>query len=107
MDHRNAGRPVIQDRSSDHRFERLHLTPASVRRASGFVLTGNPECAGLNRHVVGDERAPTGKEVANPSCVLRKNSVWLRRDVHFALPNLRNSQLKVVVAQEAPVVVGF
>ena len=43
MDHRNAGRSVIQDRSSDHRFKRLHLTRASVRRASGFVLTGYPE----------------------------------------------------------------
>jgi integrase len=40
VDHRNAGRPVIQDRSSVHRFKRLHLTRASVRRASGFVLTG-------------------------------------------------------------------
>ena len=29
----------------------------SVRCASGFVLVGQPECAGINRHVVGDERA--------------------------------------------------
>jgi hypothetical protein len=43
VDHPNAGQPVIQDRSSDHRFKRLHLTRASVRRASGFVLTSNPE----------------------------------------------------------------
>src|SRR5438552_11535667 len=40
LDHRSAGRSVIQDHSSDHRFKRLHLTRASVRRASGFVLTG-------------------------------------------------------------------
>ena len=43
LDHRSAGRSVIQDHSSDHRFKRLHLTRASVRRASGFVLTGNTE----------------------------------------------------------------
>jgi hypothetical protein len=43
LDHRSAGRSVIQDHSSDHRFKRLHLTRASVRRASGFVLTGKPE----------------------------------------------------------------
>src|SRR5438309_11217469 len=43
LDHRSAGRSVIQDHSSDHRFKRLHLTRASVRRASGFVLTGTPE----------------------------------------------------------------
>src|SRR5437870_1582129 len=43
LDHRSAGRSVIQDHSSDHRFKRLHLTRASVRRASGFVLTGNAE----------------------------------------------------------------
>src|SRR2546421_12756032 len=39
LDHRSAGRSVIQDHSSDHRFKRLHLTRASVRRASGFVQT--------------------------------------------------------------------
>src|SRR2546426_1200194 len=43
LDHRSAGRSVIQDHSSDHRFKRLHLTRASVRRASGFVLTGYAE----------------------------------------------------------------
>src|SRR5437879_7477643 len=43
LDHRSAGRSVIQDHSSDHRFKRLHLTRASVRRASGFVLTGYSE----------------------------------------------------------------
>src|SRR6266849_6849974 len=43
LDHLNAGRSVVQDHSSDHRFKRLHLTRASVRRASGFVLTGDPE----------------------------------------------------------------
>src|SRR6266851_3271133 len=43
LDHPNAGRSVVQDHSSDHRFKRLHLTRASVRRASGFVLTGYPE----------------------------------------------------------------
>src|SRR5882724_5938451 len=43
LDHRSAGRSVIQDHSSDHRFKRLHLTRASVRRASGFVLTSKPE----------------------------------------------------------------
>jgi hypothetical protein len=42
LDDRRAGRSVIQDHSSDHRFKRLHLTRASVRRASGFVLTGKP-----------------------------------------------------------------
>src|SRR5258708_30853577 len=44
LDHPNAGRSVVQDHSSDHRFKRLHLTRASVRRASGFVLTGKPDC---------------------------------------------------------------
>jgi len=29
----------------------------SVCRTGGFVLTGNPESAGINRHVVGDARA--------------------------------------------------
>jgi hypothetical protein len=43
LDHRSSGRSVIQDQSSDHHFKRLHLTRASVRRASGFVLTGKPE----------------------------------------------------------------
>ena len=43
LDHPNAGRSVVQDHSSDHRFKRLHLTRASVRRVSGFVLTGNSE----------------------------------------------------------------
>jgi hypothetical protein len=43
LDHRSAGRSAIQDQSSDHHFKRLHLTRASVRRASGFVLTGYPE----------------------------------------------------------------
>src|SRR5438309_7023873 len=46
LDHRSAGRSVIQDHSSDHRFKRLHLTRASVRRASGFVLTGKWEFIG-------------------------------------------------------------
>src|SRR5882672_10701271 len=39
LDHPNAGRSVVQDHSSDHRFKRLYLTRASVRRASGLVLT--------------------------------------------------------------------
>jgi NmrA-like family len=43
LDDRSVGRPVIQDQSSDHHFKRLHLTRASVRRASDFVLTGKPE----------------------------------------------------------------
>jgi hypothetical protein len=43
LDHPNAGRSVVQDHSSDHRFKRLHLTRASVRRSSGFVLTDYPE----------------------------------------------------------------
>jgi hypothetical protein len=42
LDHPNAGPSVIQDHSSDHRLKRLHLTRASVRRASGFVLTDGP-----------------------------------------------------------------
>src|SRR5216684_2886331 len=46
LDHPNAGRSVVQDHSSDHRFKRLHLTRASVRRVSGFVLTGNSEVTG-------------------------------------------------------------
>ena len=41
------GRSVVQDHSSDHRFKRLHLTRASVRRASGFVLTGYAEVKAL------------------------------------------------------------
>ncbi len=47
LDHPNAGRSVVQDHSSDHRFKRLHLTRASVRRASGFVLTGYAEVKAL------------------------------------------------------------
>ena len=43
LNHPNAGRSVVQDHSSDHRFKRLHLTRASVRRARGFVLTGYSE----------------------------------------------------------------
>src|SRR5213593_3268618 len=43
LDDPNARQSVIQDHSSDHRFKRLHLTRASVRRASGFVLTGYAE----------------------------------------------------------------
>src|SRR2546430_5356567 len=43
LDHRSAGRSVIQDHSSDHRFKRLNLTRSSVRRASCFVLTGYAE----------------------------------------------------------------
>jgi hypothetical protein len=43
LDHRSAGQSIIQDHSSDHRFKRLDLTRASVRRASGFVLTGKQE----------------------------------------------------------------
>ena len=31
-------------------------TARSVRRVSDFVLVGNPECAGINRHVAGNER---------------------------------------------------
>jgi hypothetical protein len=33
---------------------------------SGSLLVGKQACAGLNRHVVGDERAPTGKENSHP-----------------------------------------
>jgi hypothetical protein len=51
LDHRSAGRSVIQDHSSDHRFKRLHLTRASVRRASGFVLTGKPEVMNMAQHI--------------------------------------------------------
>jgi hypothetical protein len=47
LDHPNAGRSVVQDHSSDHRFKRLYLTRASVRRASGFVLTGYAEVKAL------------------------------------------------------------
>ena len=43
LDDPNAGQSVVQDRSSNHRFECLHLARASVRRASGFVLTGYSE----------------------------------------------------------------
>ena len=43
LDHPNAGRSVIQDHSPHNGFKRLHLTRASVRRASGFVLTGKQE----------------------------------------------------------------
>ena len=49
---------------------------------------------------------PTPAEMLK-GIVLRKNSVWLRRDVRFALPNVRNSLSKVVVAQEAPMIIGF
>ena len=49
LDHRSAGRSVIQDHSSDHRFKCLHLTRASVCRASGFVLTGNSEFSCRNQ----------------------------------------------------------
>jgi hypothetical protein len=49
LDHRSAGRSAIQDQSSDHHFKRLHLTRASVRRASGFVLTGKPEVIRIGR----------------------------------------------------------
>jgi hypothetical protein len=38
LDDRSVGRSVIQDQSSDHHFKCLHLTRASVRRASGFVV---------------------------------------------------------------------
>ncbi|MGC2184016.1 MAG: serine/threonine-protein kinase [Terriglobales bacterium] len=61
----------------------------------------------LAGHGVLSQVSTEGGETSQIPTVLRKNSVWLRRDVHFALPNLRNSQLKVVVAQEAPVIVGF
>ena len=49
LDHPNAGRSVVQDHSSDHRFKRLHLTRASVRRASGFVLTGYSDITRLGK----------------------------------------------------------
>ena len=52
LDHRSAGRSVIQDHSSDHRFKRLHLTRASVRRASGFVLTGYPEFMNIGQRIL-------------------------------------------------------
>src|SRR5438105_11461971 len=32
-----------------------------------FRLVGNSECAGINRHVVGDERALRERRAANPS----------------------------------------
>src|ERR1700693_1961103 len=34
---------------------------------SGFVLTAHPESVGINRHVVGDERALRERRTANPS----------------------------------------
>ena len=39
--------------------------------------------------------------------MLRKNSVWLRRDAYIPMASLINVLLKIVVDQEAPVIVSF
>ena len=38
-----------------------------LKRFGCWAYTGNPESAGINRHVAGEGRIPAGKEVANPS----------------------------------------
>ena len=36
-------------------------------RAANSSVVGKPECAGINRHVVGDERALQERRTATPS----------------------------------------
>src|SRR5439155_19852663 len=43
-------------------YKRLLAAPENCGR-----LVGNPECAGINRHVVGDERALQERRTATPS----------------------------------------
>src|SRR5882724_4323135 len=78
LDHPNAGRSVVQDHSSDHRFKRLHLTRASVRRASGFVLTGNLD-------ITPRRDLPTIRPRCNPQCRRREYCV-VRSSRISALP---------------------
>jgi hypothetical protein len=44
----------------------INALPESSRVHSGCIV-GNPESAGINRHVVGDERALQERRAANPS----------------------------------------
>jgi len=76
LDHPNAGRSVVQDHSSDHRFKRLHLTRASVRRASGFVLTGNSE-------VILQQRLCGGSECSS------RCQFWCQLDFNFCASQCR------------------
>jgi hypothetical protein len=92
LDHPNAGRSVVQDHSSDHRFKRLHLTRASVRRASGFVLTGNSE-------VILQQRLCGGSECSS------RCQFWCQLDFNFCA-----SQCRVVPgknSRKALSVLGF
>jgi hypothetical protein len=80
LDHPNVGRPVVQAHSSDHRFKRLHLTRASVCRASGFVLTDY-------------------SEVTLPTAILE--SCYIAEACHYARQAEPESDLDTVASHDA------
>jgi len=57
-----------QERESENEPHEGYWTPQNGDLFPvGWWVVGNPESAGINRHVVGDERALQERKAANPS----------------------------------------